>query len=182
MTEHQEERHGEYGAEERVSEHSGTNHSMAIGFYIAAIVLIYGVTIALAGLLSSSQQANANIGFNVNLWWGLIMVLAGCVILGMTFASPRRRAATNTNKAFFWGPAYTPTVDAGPINPRGARKGRLYRQLTSGIGAVRSPPRSRGRSPGPEALPHRDARGRSRRGRPRGRPGCLRVAPWCAAR
>jgi hypothetical protein len=93
MTEHQEERHGEYGAEERVSEHSGTNHSMAIGFYIAAIVLIYGVTIALAGLLSSSQQANANIGFNVNLWWGLIMVLAGCVILGMTFASPRRRAA-----------------------------------------------------------------------------------------
>ena len=93
MTENQGERHEEYGEEERVPEHSGTNHSMAIGFYIAAIVLIYGVTIALAGLLSSSQQANANIGFNVNLWWGLIMVVTGCVILGMTFASPRRRAA-----------------------------------------------------------------------------------------
>jgi hypothetical protein len=87
------EEHHEYLEEERVPEHSGTNHSMAIGFYIAAIVLIYGVTIALAGLLSSSEQANANIGFNVNLWWGLAMVVTGCVILGMTFASPRRRAA-----------------------------------------------------------------------------------------
>jgi hypothetical protein len=27
------------------------------------------------------------------LWWGLLMVVAGCVILGMTLASPRRRAA-----------------------------------------------------------------------------------------
>ena len=93
MTENQEERHVEYGEEERVPEHSGTNHSMAIGFYIAAIVLIYGVTIALAGIFSSGQQINANIGFNVNLWWGLVMVVVGCVILGMTFASPRRRAA-----------------------------------------------------------------------------------------
>jgi len=92
MTENQEERQ-EYGAEERVAEHSGTNHSMAIGFYIAAIVLIYGVTMVLAGILSSGQQVNANIGFNVNLWWGLVMVVTGCVILGLTFASPRRRAA-----------------------------------------------------------------------------------------
>ena len=82
----------EYDEEERVPEHSGTNHSMAIGFYIAAIILIYGVTIVLAGILASGQ-ANANIGFNVNLWWGLVMVVTGCVILGLTFASPRRRAA-----------------------------------------------------------------------------------------
>jgi len=82
----------EYEEEERVPEHSGTNHSMAIGFYIAAIILIYGVTIVLAGILASGQ-ANANIGFNVNLWWGLVMVVTGCVILGLTFASPRRRAA-----------------------------------------------------------------------------------------
>ena len=90
--EHRESEQHEYGEEERVPEHSGTDHSMAIGFYIAALVLIYGVTIALAGILSSAD-ANANIGFNVNLWWGLVMVVAGCVILGMTLASPRRRAA-----------------------------------------------------------------------------------------
>jgi hypothetical protein len=91
MTENQDERH-EYEEEERVPEHSGTNHSMAIGFYIAAIILIYGVTMVLAGILSPGQ-VNANIGFNVNLWWGVVMVVTGCVILGLTFASPRRRAA-----------------------------------------------------------------------------------------
>ena len=85
--------HREYGEEERVPEHSGTNHSMAIGFYIAAIVLIFGVTLVLAGLIFSGQAAQGNVGFNINLWWGLVMVVSGCVILGMTLASPRRRAA-----------------------------------------------------------------------------------------
>jgi hypothetical protein len=87
-----EERH-EYLEEERVAEHSGTNHSIAIGFYIAAIILIFGVTIVLAGLLSTGSQTEGNLGFNVNLWWGLVMVVSGCVILGLSLASPRRRAA-----------------------------------------------------------------------------------------
>ena len=91
MTEPREERR-EYGEEERVAEHSGTNHSMAIGFYIASIVRIFGVTLVLAGLISSGQAAQGNVGFNINLWWGLVMVVSGCVILGMTIASPRRRA------------------------------------------------------------------------------------------
>ena len=90
--EHQTEEHRDYLEEERVPEHSGTNHSMAIGFYIAALILIYGVTITVTGILSVGQ-AHGHIGFNVNLWWGLVMVVSGCVILGLTFASPRRRAA-----------------------------------------------------------------------------------------
>src|SRR4028118_1105114 len=97
MTEHREEHH-EYGEEERVSEHSGTNHSMAIGFYIAAIVLIFGATLVLAGLISSGQQAQGNVGFNINLWWGLAMGVSGCVILGMPLAAPRRRAERAANR------------------------------------------------------------------------------------
>jgi hypothetical protein len=94
--EHQrEEQHHEYGEEERVPEHSGTDHSMAIGFYIAALVLIYGVTMVLVGLLSPAAPSEGDLGFNVNFWWGLVMVVSGCVILGMTLASPRRRAARN---------------------------------------------------------------------------------------
>ncbi len=89
------EEHHEYGEEERVPEHSGTNHSMAIGFYISAIVLIFGVTIVLAGILTPGQQIQSDLDFNVNLWWGLVMVVSGCVILGLTLASPRRRAARN---------------------------------------------------------------------------------------
>ncbi len=87
------EEHHEYLEEERVSEHSGTNHSIAIGFYIAALILIYGVTMVLAGLLAPGQPTEGDLGFNVNLWWGLVMVVSGCVILGLSFASPRRRAA-----------------------------------------------------------------------------------------
>jgi hypothetical protein len=93
MTEQREQR--EYLEEERVPEHSGTNHSMAIGFYISAIVLIFGITLVLAGMLTPGQQTEGDLGFNVNLWWGLVMVVSGCVILGMTLASPRRRAARN---------------------------------------------------------------------------------------
>ena len=87
------EEHREYGEEERVPEHSGTSHALAIGFYISAIVLIFGTTLVLAGLLASARQTESNLGFNVDLWWGLIMVVAGCVILGLSLASPRRRAA-----------------------------------------------------------------------------------------
>ena len=87
--------HREYGEEERVPEHSGTNHSMAIGFYIAAIVLIFGVTLVLAGLISTGQSAEGHVGFDINFWWGLVMVVSGCVILGLTLASPRRRAQRN---------------------------------------------------------------------------------------
>ncbi len=90
--EHRETERNEYLEEERVPEHSGTNHSMAIGFYIAALVLIFGVTLVLAGMFTSAQP-EGDLGFNVNLWWGLVMVVSGCVILGMTLASPRRRAA-----------------------------------------------------------------------------------------
>jgi len=84
--------HREYGEEERVSEHSGTNHSMAIGFYIAAIVLIFGVTLVMTGLISPAQKSEGSLDFNINFWWGLVMVVSGCVILGLTLASPRRRA------------------------------------------------------------------------------------------
>jgi hypothetical protein len=94
MTDNHEPEHHEYGEEERVPEHSGTNHSMAIGFYRAAIVLLFGVTLVLAGMFTTTgQQPEGDLGFNVNLWWGLVMVASGCVILGMTIASPRRRAA-----------------------------------------------------------------------------------------
>ena len=91
--ENQTEEHQDYLEEERVPEHSGTNHSMAIGFYISAIILIFGVTLVLTGILTPGLQTQGDLGFNVNLWWGLVMVVSGCVILGMTLASPRRRAA-----------------------------------------------------------------------------------------
>lgn len=72
---------------------SGGGHALAIGFYVAALVLIIGTALVLYGLLGSSDQEYKSLGININLWWGLFMVFFGCVVLGMSFASPRRRAA-----------------------------------------------------------------------------------------
>ncbi len=74
-------------------EHSGTSHSLAIGFYVAAIVLIFGTTLVLYGLLGPAAQTQKSLGININLWWGSFMIVFGCVVLGMSLASPRRRAA-----------------------------------------------------------------------------------------
>lgn len=82
-----------YEEEERVAEHSGTSHALAIGFYVAAIILVIGVVLVLYGLLGPAQQTEKSLGININLWWGLFMVAFGCVVLGLSYASPRRRAA-----------------------------------------------------------------------------------------
>jgi hypothetical protein len=84
-------------AEERVEEslQSGGGHALAIGFYIGAIVLIIGTILVLYGLLGPAAQEYKSLGININLWWGLFMVVFGCVALGMSYVSPRRRAARN---------------------------------------------------------------------------------------
>ena len=84
-------------AEERVEEslQAGGGHALAIGFYIGAIILIIGVVLTLYGLLGPGAQETKALGININLWWGLFMVAFSCVVLGASFASPRRRAARN---------------------------------------------------------------------------------------
>lgn len=81
---------GEQVEEEAVS----GGASIAIGFYIAAVVMIFGTILVLYGLVGSPDNAKS-LGININLWWGLVTVVFGCVILGMSLASPRRRAARN---------------------------------------------------------------------------------------
>lgn len=87
-----------YEEEERVPEHSGTSHALAIGFYIAAVILIFGTVLVLYGLLGPSEQTQKSLGININLWWGLFMVAFGCVVLGASWASPRRRAAQQQSR------------------------------------------------------------------------------------
>ena len=84
-------------AGEKVEElsQSGGGHALAIGFYVAALVLIIGTALTLYGLLGPAVQEYKALGININLWWGLFMVFFGCVVLGMSFASPRRRANQN---------------------------------------------------------------------------------------
>lgn len=82
-----------YEEEERVPEHSGTSHALAIGFYVAAIVLIFGAILVLYGLLGPAGQLQKSLGINANLWWGLFMIIFGLVVLALSWFSPRRRAS-----------------------------------------------------------------------------------------
>lgn len=85
------------GTEERVEESLGlgSGPSLMIGFYISAILLIFGVILVLYGLLGPASQLRKGLHVNVNLWWGLFMVFIGCLVLGLTYTSPRRRHAQN---------------------------------------------------------------------------------------
>jgi hypothetical protein len=76
-----------------VPEHSGTSHALAVGSYVAAIVLIFGAILVLYGLLEPTGQLRKSLGINANLWWGLFMVAFGVVVLALSWFSPLRRAA-----------------------------------------------------------------------------------------
>ena len=80
--------------EERAEEALGVSGgpSMMIGFYISAMLLIFGAILVLYGLLGPAKQLDKSLNTNVDLWWGLFMVFIGCVVLGLSLASPRRRA------------------------------------------------------------------------------------------
>ena len=71
----------------------GTSHGLAIGFYIAAVVLIFGTILVLYSILSPASQTQKSLGINLTLWWGLFTVAFGCLVLGLSWASLRRRAA-----------------------------------------------------------------------------------------
>ncbi len=88
------------GIEEKVEEmqSTGGGHALAIGFYIAAVVLLFGTILVLYGILGPAEQTQKSLGININLWWGLFMVAFGCVVLGLSFASPRRRAAREADR------------------------------------------------------------------------------------
>jgi len=52
-----------------------------------------GALLAVYGLVSDPAIYKASLGINVNLWWGLVLVLFGGVMLGSAWMSARRRSA-----------------------------------------------------------------------------------------
>jgi hypothetical protein len=60
-----------------------------IGLLFAAL----GALLAVYGLMSDPAIYQASLGINVNLWWGLVLVLFGGAMLGSAWLSARRRRA-----------------------------------------------------------------------------------------
>ena len=60
-----------------------------IGLLFAAL----GALLAVYGLVSDPAIYQASLGINVNLWWGLVLVLFGSIMLGSAWLAARKRAA-----------------------------------------------------------------------------------------
>jgi hypothetical protein len=53
-----------------------------------------GILLAVYGLLSDPAIYQASLGINVNLWWGLVLVVFGGGMLGTAWLSARKRQGT----------------------------------------------------------------------------------------
>jgi hypothetical protein len=59
---------------------------------IGLMFSVFGVLLTVFGLVSDRAIYQRSLGINVNLWWGLVLVAFGVVMLGL--AMRRRRAGS----------------------------------------------------------------------------------------
>ena len=58
----------------------------------------FGVMLTLFGLVSDRSIYQRSLGINVNLWWGLVLLAFGLVMLFYGIRGERRKRATATEK------------------------------------------------------------------------------------
>ncbi|HLQ69796.1 MAG TPA: hypothetical protein VK124_09760 [Gemmatimonadales bacterium] len=67
-----------------------------VRFPIGGMFTIVGALLTLYGLASDQAIYERSLGINVNLWWGLVLLVFGAVMLGLAVKSVRRRANDST--------------------------------------------------------------------------------------
>lgn len=77
-------------------EASGQSHRMSIALTIGATIGLIGLVILLYGLFGHPDLSRSN-GINIDLWWGLLMVVFGIVMALIGYISMmRKRAAVHS--------------------------------------------------------------------------------------
>jgi len=69
---------------------SGARHQFSIATTIGATIAVMGLILLLYGLFGHADYSHSD-GININLWWGLLMVVFGIVMGGGGYLSSRRR-------------------------------------------------------------------------------------------
>jgi hypothetical protein len=59
---------------------------------IGLLFTLLGLVLAGFGLASDPAIYQASLGINVNLWWGLVLIVFGAAMLGSAWLSARSRA------------------------------------------------------------------------------------------
>jgi hypothetical protein len=63
---------------------------------IGLMFTIVGVMLAVFGLMSDNAIYARSLGINVNLWWGLVLLAFGLVMLGLAMRASRRLSGRRT--------------------------------------------------------------------------------------
>ena len=58
---------------------------------IGLMFTIFGVMLAVYGLVSNDAMYATSLGINVNLWWGLVLLVFGLVMLGFALKAGRKQ-------------------------------------------------------------------------------------------
>ena len=59
---------------------------------IGLMFSIFGVMLVIFGLASDEAIYQRSLGINVNLWWGLVLIVFACAMLGSAWLSARKRS------------------------------------------------------------------------------------------
>jgi len=57
---------------------------------IGLMFAIFGAMLTLYGLMSNDAIYATSLGINVNLWWGLVLLMFGLVMLGFAIRAARK--------------------------------------------------------------------------------------------
>jgi len=57
---------------------------------IGGMFTLFGIILTVYGLVSDDAIYQRSLGINVNLWWGLVLVVFGLAMLGLAYRAYRR--------------------------------------------------------------------------------------------
>jgi len=60
---------------------------------LGLLFLVLGGLLLIFGLASNHDLYERSLGVNINLWWGVVMMLFALLLLGLTYRGHRRAAA-----------------------------------------------------------------------------------------
>ena len=62
---------------------------------IGGMFTIFGVVLLVYGLVSDKAMYERSLGINVNLWWGLVLLVFGLVMLSLAYRAHRKSSPKN---------------------------------------------------------------------------------------
>ncbi len=69
---------------------SGESHKMSIAIVIGSTIGVIGLILLLYGLFGGTSYSRSD-NININLWWGLLMVVFGIIMAGGNYLATRMR-------------------------------------------------------------------------------------------